>query len=82
MRVASAAGLSMIGAIARSVRRLAMTCRMRLSVMLAVLLLVGCVVLSLQFSLGGSHMTDGYRGGQTLEAKGFSALRVSLASRD
>jgi DNA-directed RNA polymerase subunit beta' len=25
-------------------------------------------------------MTDGYRGGQTLEAKGFSALRVSLAS--
>jgi DNA-directed RNA polymerase subunit beta' len=25
-------------------------------------------------------MTDGYRGGQALEAKGFSALRVSLAS--
>jgi DNA-directed RNA polymerase subunit beta' len=25
-------------------------------------------------------MTDGYRGGQTLEAKGFNALRVSLAS--
>src|SRR5436305_1394015 len=25
-------------------------------------------------------MTDGYRGGHTLEAKGFSALRVSLAS--
>jgi len=25
-------------------------------------------------------MTDGYRGGQPLEAKGFSALRVSLAS--
>ena len=25
-------------------------------------------------------MTDGYRGGQMLEAKGFSALRVSLAS--
>src|SRR5262249_23293684 len=39
------------------------------------------VVISPKFlSLGGSQMTDGYRGGQTLEAKGFSALRVSLAS--
>ncbi len=27
-------------------------------------------------------MTDGFRGGQTLEAKGFNALRVSLASPD
>jgi DNA-directed RNA polymerase subunit beta' len=27
-------------------------------------------------------MTDGYRGGQVLEAKGFNALRVSLASPD
>src|SRR5512141_1656513 len=30
--------------------------------------------------LGGQHMTDGYRGGQELEAKDFTALRISLAS--